>query len=431
MSTIRVCGGRVVTPEGTHEADVVVTDGVIAALEPCGSEPQGRNGQEVDARGCVVLPGGVDPHSHLLSDIAPASISALHGGTTTALTFTAPRADETPAAAYRRAQDEEVPLAAIEIGLHPSIWEPALLTSADRAELAGLGALTIKHFLGYPELRMMTSDRTLYESLRHGSEVGLLTLVHCENGDAIDARVDEAIAAGRTDVRAFVWARHPELEEEAVARTLALARVAGAAVYLVHISTAGSLDLVRAARAQGQQVWAEACTHHLLLDESVYDRPDAERFLVVPPLRPRRDVDALWRAVADGTIDTVGSDHAQVAYQPPFPPDDFRGLPYGFPGAELRVPLVLSEGARRGVALERLVDVLATAPARIFGLEPRKGAIAPGADADLVLWDPEPGWTVHADELHDGLGVSPFEGLQVTGRIRQVVRAGRIEPGIE
>lgn len=420
---LRICGGRVVTPDGVREADVIVADGRIVSLEPASTPGTG----DVDARGCAVLPGGVDPHSHLLADIAPASVSALHGGTTTALTFTAPRPGETPAAAYRRALDELVPLAAVEIGLHPSIWEPDLLTAADREELARLGARTIKHFLGYPELGMMTSDRTLYESLRQGSEIGLLTLVHCENGGAIDARVEEAIAGGNTDVRAFVRARDPELEEEAVARTLALARVAGAPVYLVHVSTAGSLDLVRAARAQGQQVRAEACTHHLLLDESVYDRPDAERFLVVPPLRPRRDVDALWDAVADGTIDTVGSDHAQVPYQPPFPPDDFRGLPYGFPGAELRVPLVLSEGARRGIPLDRLVDVLATAPARIFGLHPRKGAIAPGADADLVLWDPEPGWTVRAAELHDGLGLSPFEGLQVTGRIRQVMRAGRIE----
>jgi dihydropyrimidinase len=325
MSAFRIHGGRVVTTDGTREMDVVVADGAIVAVEP----PAGDG--DLDARGCFILPGGVDPHSHLLADIEPASVSALRGGTTTALTFTAPRPGETPAAAYRRALDEDVPRAAIEIGLHPSIWEPDSLAAADRDELAALGACTIKHFLGYPELGMMTSDRTLYESLRHGSEVGLLTLVHCENGAAIDARVDEAIARGRTDMRAFVWARHPGLEEEAVARTIALAGVAGAPVYLVHVSTAGSLDLVRQARARGQQVWAEACTHHLLLDESVYDRPDAERFLVVPPLRSHRDVDALWRAVADGTIDTIGSDHAQAAFHPPFPPDDFRGLPYRAP----------------------------------------------------------------------------------------------------
>jgi dihydropyrimidinase len=421
VSTLRIYGGRVVTPECVREGDVVVDDGLIAAVEP----PSGEG--DLDARGAFVLPGGVDPHSHLLSDIEPATVSALRGGTTTAFSFTAPRPGETPATAFRRARDEIVPLAAIEVDLHPSIWEPDLLTTADREELAEAGARTIKHFLGYPELGMMTSDRTLYESLQLGSELGLLTLVHCENGGAIDARVDEAIAAGRTDVRAFVWARDPELEVEAVTRTLALAHVAGAPVYLVHLSTAGSLDLVRAARDRGQRIWTEACTHHLVLDEAVYDRADAERFLVVPPLRPSHDVDALWAGVADGTIDTIGSDHAQVAYQPPFPPGDFRGLPYGFPGAELRLPLVLSEGARRGVPLERLVAALASAPARIFGLRPRKGAIAPGADADLVLWDPEPVWTVRAAALHDGLAASPFDGLQVTGAIRQVVRAGRIE----
>jgi dihydropyrimidinase len=421
VSELRIAGARVVTPDGVRDADVVIADGRIASLEPSSGEG------DVDARGCVVLPGGIDPHSHLLADIGPASTSALRGGTTTALSFTAPRSGETPAEAYRRARDELVPLAAIEIGLHPSIWEPDRLTGSDREELARLGARTIKHFLGYPELGMMTSDRTLYESLRHGSELGLLTLVHCENGDATDARVDDAIASGRTGVDGFVWARHPGLEEEAVARTLALARVAAAPVYLVHLSTSGSVELVRTARARGQRVFAEACTHHLLLDDRAYERDDAERLLTVPPLRAKDDVDALWAAVADGTIDTIGSDHAQAPFHPPFPPGDFRSLPYGFPGVELRVPLVLAEGARRGVPIERLADALAAAPARIFGLHLRKGVVAPGADADLVVWDPEPEWTVRASELHDGLGISPFDGLRVKGRLREVLLRGGIE----
>jgi dihydropyrimidinase len=363
---------------------------------------------DVDARGCVVLPGGVDPHAHPLADIAAATAAAARGGTTTVLAFTAPRPGESPADAYVRARDELVPQAVVDVQLHPAIWEPERLDRAELERLRGVGARSVKLFTAFPELGMVASDRKLYETLRDASRLGMLVMVHCEVSGAIDALVDEALAAGRTDARAFAETRPPLVEEEQVARVLGLARLAAAPVYLVHLSTAGSLDLVRAARRRGQTVWAEACTHYLVLDESRYDRPDAERFLVAPPLRSQADVEALWEGIADGTIDTIGSDHAEAQYRPDVPPGDFRSLPYGFRGIEVRVPLVLSEGARRGVPFERLGDLLAGAPARAFGLAPD--------DADAILWDPEPEWTIR-----DG---SPFDGLAVTGRIRHVSRGG-------
>jgi dihydropyrimidinase len=414
---VRIAGGLVVTPAGPREADVVVADGRIASVEPASSAG------DLDARGCVVLPGGVDPHVHALSDVVPATVSALHGGTTTVLSFTAPEPGESPAAAYRRAAEQLVPQAATDVRLHPAIWEPDRLTRADLEELRALGATSVKLFLAYPELGMAASDRTLYETLHDAARLGLLVQVHCENAGANEARVDEALAEGGTDARAFVWTRPPGVEEEAVARTLALARLAGAPVYLVHLSTAGSLDLVRAARARDQVVWAEACTHHLVLDESRYEGDDAERFLIVPPLRARADVEALWAAVADGTIDAIGSDHAQVAYRPDVPAGDFRSLPYGFPGVEVRLALVLSEGIRRGIAYERLAALLSSGPARAFGVA-GKGAIEPGADADFVVWDPHEQWTIEPSELHDGRPDTPYAGLSVHGRIRHVLRGG-------
>lgn len=407
---MRIYGGLVVTDAGPREADVVVADGRIAAIEPPTA------GGDLDARGCVVLPGGVDPHTHPLSDLAAASAAAAHGGTTTVFGFTAPRPGESPAAAWRRAVREQLPQATVDVALHPAIWEPDRLTRSDLEELSALGASSLKLYLAFPELGMMASDRTLYETLRASVELGLLVMVHCENGGAIEARVEEQLALGATGVDGFVAARPPGVEEEAVSRTLALARLAEAPVYLVHLSTAGSLDLVREARGRGQTVVAEACAHHLLLDESCYQRPDPGRWLVVPPLRPRRHVEALWDAVLDGTLDTIGSDHAQAAYRPSFRGDDFRSLPYGFSGIETRVPLVLSEGARRGVPLERLASLLATTPARSFGREDA-GAIVPGAAADLIVWDPSARWTVDA---------SPYDGLDVTGRIRTVLRGGRV-----
>jgi dihydropyrimidinase len=230
----------------------------------------------------------------------------------------------------------------------------------------------------------------------------MLVKVHCESSGAIDALVDEQLAAGNTGVAGFVASRPPLVEEEGVARTLAYAELARAPVYLVHLTTARSLELVREARARGQRVWAEVTTHHLLLDESRYDRPDAEELVVVPPLRPRTDVEALWDGIADGTVDTIGSDHSQVRYVPDAPPGDFRSLAYGFSGIGARVPVVLSEGVRRGVPLERLADLLAWASARAFG----------GAADDLIVWDPEGTTTLS----------HPF--VDVRGSVRAACRVG-------
>jgi len=419
---MRICGGLVVTGTGSREADVVIAGGRIAAIEPPTA------GGELDARGCVVLPGGVDPHTHPLSGVVPASTAAGHGGTTTVFGFTAPRPGEPPGAAWRRAVRDDLPQSAVDLALHPAIWEPDRLTRSDLEELSALGASSVKLYLAYPELGMIASDRTLYETLRASVELGLLVLVHCENGGAIEARAEEQLARGATGIGGFLAARAPGVEEEAVARTLALARLAEAPVYLVHLSSAGSLDLVREARARGQTVIAEACAHHLLLDESCYERPDPGRWLIVPPLRSRLDVEALWDAVHDGTLDTIGSDHAQVAYQPSVGGDDFRALPYGYPGIETRVPLVLSEGARRGVPLERLASLLATAPARAFRRE-EIGAISAGAAADLLVWDPSTLWTVDPSRLHGGHAWTPYDGIEVTGGIRSVIRNGAVLHG--
>jgi dihydropyrimidinase len=423
---MRIAGGVVVTPEGTRAADVIVEGERIAGVAQAG-EGEGRT---VDAGGCVVLPGGVDPHTHLLAGVGPATRSALQGGTTTALSFTAPQPGERPAEALVRARDDLLRPAAIDVALHASIWEPERLGAHDLVELVALGATGVKLFLAYPELGMMASDQCLYETLRDASQIGLPVLVHCENGGAIEALVEEYLAAGRREASCFAETRPVEVEEEAVHRTLALAALARAPVYLVHVSTAGALALVRERRAAGQAVVAESCTHHLALDDGLYERPDAARFLSAPPLRPRAHVEALWEGVRDGTLDTVGSDHAQARFHPDErTPGDFTGIPYGLPGVEARLPLLLSLGRECGLPLERLVELGCAGPAKAFGLYPHKGAIRPGADADLVLWDPDAEWTIHAGALHDGLEDTPYAGIRVRGRVRTVFLRG--EPVVE
>jgi dihydropyrimidinase len=416
-------GGLVVTPAGILPTDVVVAGERVDGLGPRNE----RGGEVFDAAGCYVLPGGVDPHTHLLADVASATRSAAFGGTTTAVCFTNPRPGESDADAVIRGRGEVERLADIDVALHAIIGEPDRFTTRHMEQVRAQGARALKLFLAFPDQGLMASDGCLYEVLREATRLGLLVRVHCENGSVIQALVGEYLARGRQQPAYFARSRPPEVEEEAIARTLAIARLANAAVYITHISTAGGIRLVQAARANGQVVLAEVCLHHLLLDANLSRGKRAERFLVAPPLRAQEHLDALWPALANGTVDTLGSDHSQLRYQPPAKdPADFTTLAYGFAGIELRLPLMLSEGLRRGLPIERIAELTATRPAQVFGLFPRKGAIMPGADADLVVWDPRPEWRVRPSALHDGLGNSVYAGMKVRGAIRFVFLRGEL-----
>jgi dihydropyrimidinase len=417
-----IAGGEIVTPSGQVEGDLVVRDGRIAEIAP------GRGGRagSFDARGCVVIPGGVDPHAHALTDIGAASRAAAHGGTTTILTFTLPTEGEPPEQAFRRARDTLVAKSAVDTGIHASYFDPEAVSVRLLEALRADGVCGLQVFLAFPDLGLMFDDGRLYEMLRDATARGLPVQVQCENGALVDALTRELVAAGKTAARFYPRSRPAAVESEAVARTLAIAALAGAPVYLVHLSVASALAMTRTARANGASVTVEACTHHLILDEGAYDRPDAHRFIVGPPLRPRDDVDALWEAISDGTVATVGSDHAHLAPDPPTPATPFVDMPMGLPGIELRVPLVLSEGLRRDIPLGTLTDVLAAGPARAFGIYPRKGALAPGADADVVVWDPSARTVVRGADLHDGVGHSPYEGRRIDGGVRLTVSGGRV-----
>jgi len=414
-------GGRVVTPGGVLRTDIEVAGERVAALGARG----GRHADVIDAKGCYVLPGGIDPHTHLLADVAAGTRSAAFGGTTTALCFTNPRRGESAPNAVIRARRQVEGHAAIDVDLHAIIGNPGRVTTADLEHLKRLHVRAVKLFLAFPEQGLMATDGCLYEVLRASARLGFLLKVHCENGSVIEALVADFLARGRRGPAYFAYSRPPDVEDEAIGRTLSIARLAGAPVYITHMTTSGGIERLRAARAGGQVAHSEVCLHHLLLDASLYRGRRAARFLVAPPLRARKHVDALWSAVADGTVDTIASDHSQLRYQPP-PSDDFTGLPYGFAGVELRLPLLLSEGLRRGIPIERIAHLASTRPAQVFGLFPRKGVIRAGADADLVVWDPRPQWKVKASELHDGVGASPYAGMTVQGAIRFVFSRGRL-----
>lgn len=417
-----VVGGTVVTAAGSREADVIITDGRVAAL----AEPGAATGAGVlDAAGCWVLPGGVDPHTHAMSGLAAATAAAVSGGTTTVLSFTNPEPGESDLECLQRRRAEVVAgQAAADVGLHAALFDPERVTASDLARMRQAGVAAIKVYLAYPEFGIMCSPRVLLRLMTGARQAGLITAVHAENGDLVEELIDAALAAGRRGPRLFADTRPAEVEQEAVALTLAAGSLAGAASYLVHLSTGQALDQVRLARTRpGPPVTAEVCLHHLLLDDGHYDGADAERYLVSPPLRDAAQVEAMWAGIADGTVDAVGSDHCQVR-SPTMGALAAAGEQheFGLAGIGARLPVLLSEGLARGVPPARLVQLACEAPARTFGHYPRKGTLALGSDADLVVFDPAGETVLDADGPAAG---SVYQGRRLRGSIRAVLLGGR------
>lgn len=420
-----VRGGTVVAGGTRTRADVLIEDGRIAAV---GEIDPPRGVRQFDAGGCLVLPGAVDVHTHVFGRIAEDTTSALHGGTTTIVSFNPDARGERPAETARRMIADEIPNAAIDVGIHGVVWEPGSYRRGDMHDLAELGVTSVKLWLAYRELGIMADDAQTFAVMREAADEGVLVQAHCENGYLAAALKEEFAAAGRTGLAHHGEARPPLLEAEAIHRFLAIARLAGADSYVVHVSGAAALEEIRRARAGGQQVYAEACPHHLAFDESVYDTEDAPRYLMTPPLRTATDRQELWEALVSGELDTYASDHSHMPLAEKVAGgDDFTLVEPGVPGVEARLAVGFTLGVEAGLmSPERLVEAACTAPARIFGLHPRKGAIVPGGDGDVVVWDPTVQWTLTRDRLHDGLDYSPYEGTVMQGAPRAVVVAGEV-----
>lgn len=425
MSSLTISGGTVITPAGGVRADLEVIDGRIHSL----TEPKTPSfgARQIDASGCFVLPGGVDPHTHVMGDIDAATRAAALGGTTTVLSFTNPASGENAVDCLLRRERELAAAApAVDVGLHAMLYEPDRVRTEELQAISDGGACGVKVFLAYPELGIMWSERGLFELMTAAAPLGQVVQVHCEEGELIDGLVDQALHAGSKGPRVFADTRPPEAESSAVARTLATAAVTGASCYLTHLSCASSISQVRLARhAKTARLRAEVCLHHLLLDSTRYELKDAERYLVAPPLRSLEDCEQLWAALADGTVDTLGSDHSQTRSETVAEiSSSGHGYSYGLAGIGARLPLALSRGLARGLSIERLVHLLSTGPALAFGLHPRKGSIAPGSDADIVIWDPGPTTTLGTYSFDDGTGDSVYDGEPLVGQVRDVLVRG-------
>jgi dihydropyrimidinase len=408
VTALRITGGRVVAPAGVLDgADVLVEDGRVAAV---GETSAGV--RELDARGCYVLPGGLDPHAHVYEGLDAAPRAALRSGTTTVEAYAPPGPSE-------RVEDACARWRALATGsacrIEPlaTVYEPATLDEASFAALAAQGVRGIKLFLAYRELGIDADDELLLRALIWGREHGVVPRLHCENAGAIHVLRERLRAAGDLGVGAHPRSRPPLVEEEAIRRVLDLARLAEAPVYIVHVSTAGGVQAIRLARAESLDVTGETCPQYLLLDEAVYDGPLAPMGVISPPLRPRAHVEAVWRGVLDGTLSSVGSDHSHRGSRASSPFDE---LVSGGPGVAARMPLVLTASLHDA----RLPIELAT---RILcgGL-----AVEAGLPADLLVWDPQPAWTLSPATLGEGLDATLWDGTRVRGRPRAVLLNGEV-----
>ncbi len=426
-----------VTAATTTTADVAVLDGRIAAI--AADIPIHAAARSIDARGLLVLPGVVDAHTHvrLPSDTMPDrffqdSVGAAFGGTTTFLAFDNPgtgisaAAQRTLRAGIREWLAATAGESAVDIGLSAVITAQQDRPEADLAFAIDEGVATFKCFLVYD---FGVSEERLRSLLSATHAAGGLLQVHGEDRAMLDAGIARELSAGRTQPRWHAASRPPHVEATGTRRAIDIAAQVGAPVFFVHVSSAAAAAEIARARRHGQPVSAETCPQYLSLDESCYDRPDEEaiRYVISPPLRAPADVEALWEALRDGRLDLVATDHVpdRMAEEKRWLGQPFDRISNGSPGIETLLPVVYGRGVAEGrLTIERAVDLLATTPARLFGL-PRKGALEVGRDADIVLLDPAGRTLVRAADQHHSSDFTLFEGQDLPGAIRRVILRGR------
>ncbi len=444
MATVLIKNGRIVTAVDDYTADILVQDGRVHTI---GREIAVGNDVEVhDAAGLLVFPGGVDVHTHLdwefgvaktVDTFGSGTTAAAFGGTTTVVDFCNQTRGESPLTGledwHKRAAS-----AAVDVGAHMIMLDINAQALADMETLVKReGVTSFKLFMAYPGV-LMLDDGDLFKAMRVAGGNGAMTCVHAENGGVIKVLVEEAVAAGRTAPKYHSLTRPTSMEGEATHRAIRLAELAEAPLYIVHLSAAEALAAVTEARDRDIMVHAETCPHYLFLTDEEYDRPEFEgaKFVMTPPLRTHSHQTALWRGLRTDDLQVISTDHCPfcfnerphgMLFSKQQGKDDFSKIPNGAPGLETRLPLIFDGGVgKHGMTLNRFVELVSTAPAKLFGLSPRKGTIAVGSDADIVLFDPKETWTIKAAEQHSRIDYSLFEGRSVTGRVRKVFSRGRL-----
>lgn len=435
--SVLIRGGQVVNADQTERADVYCEGGTIKAVGPDLEAPAGA--QVIDAGGAYVIPGGIDPHTHMQlpfmgtvasEDFFTGTAAGLAGGTTLIIDFVIPAPDQLPLDAWAQWTDWA------QKACGDYTFHVAVTSWSDRVE-EQMGVLarehgvnSFKHFMAYKNA-IMVEDDVLLQSFRRCLELGAIPTVHAENGDVVFLLQKALLNAGITGPEAHPLSRPPEVESEAAHRAITIAQMVGSPLYVVHVSAKETVEAIGRARATGQRVFGEILAQHLLIDDSVYRTGDWEhsaRHVMSPPFRPKAHQDALWAALASGTCQTTATDHCCFNIEQKLAgKDNFTMIPNGTPGIEDRMAVLWSEGVRKGrLTPQEFVAVTSANCAQIFNIYPRRGRIAPGADAAISVWDPAGTRTISARTHHQRVDTNVFEGLEVTGINAVTISDGKV-----
>jgi dihydropyrimidinase len=429
--------GSVVTATDTYVADVAITNGKIAAV---GANLPTQNATEIlDASNKLVMPGGIDVHTHLdmpfggttsADDFETGTRAAAFGGTTTLIDFAIQYKGQPLRQAFDTWMSKASSKAVCDYAFHCIVTDISGGQLAEMNDLVHEGVTSFKLFMAYPGIFML-DDGSIFKALQTTAKNGGMVCMHAENGSAIDVIVQQALAEGKKAPKYHALTRPTTAEAEATGRAIALAEMAGAPIYIVHLSCNEALEKVREARDRGLPVYAETCPQYLYLSIENFDAPGFEgaKYVFTPPLREKWHQEKLWNGLKCDHLQVVSTDHCPFCFkeQKELGRDDFTKIPNGGPGVEHRMSLIYSGGVASGrFSANRFVELVSTTPAKLFGLYPRKGTIAAGSDADLVIFDPERKHTISAKTHHMRVDYSMFEGIQVTGMPEVVLSRGKV-----
>lgn len=433
--SVLIKNGRIITAIDDYTADIFIDGETVSAI---GRSLPMKADRTIDAAGKLVIPGGIDPHVHMelpfggtvsSDDFKTGTIAAAFGGTTTIIDFAIQSKGMTMTQAHEAWIAKSEGKCAIDYGWHMAITK---FENADRAEMKKLydaGVTTFKIFLAYPNV-LMIDQPTVYRVMKNAGELGGLTLVHAENGEAIEERIRILVAEGKNEPKYHAVSRPPIMQADGVARAVKVAEFATAPVFIVHVSCESAMMEIVRSRDDGNPAYGETCTQYLFLDESYYDKPNFEgaKYVFTPPLVPKENIEPLWKGLKLGYLQEVSTDHCPFFFkgQKELGKETFTKIPNGGPGVEDRLSMTFHGAMQRGFSLNKFVDITSTASAKMFGMFPKKGTIAVGSDADIVIFDPNKERTISAKTHHMNCDYSLFEGWKIKGEPQTVLSRGKV-----
>jgi len=434
MKTTKIRGGRVVLGEHVSRQDVLIKGEKVVAV---GDLSDFKADETVEAEGFLVLPGGVDTHVHFndvfmntmsVHDYYTGTLAAAYGGTTSVIDFSNQAPGATLMSTLTTKREEAAGLALVDWGVHPVITQPTEEILAEIPEIVAAGAPTVKCYMTYRQEGLLIEEPELRRILAALRNDGGMLLVHAEDNTMAEAGIARCLKNHQFAPFYHSASKPPEVENRAIERCIQMVRDVGGRLFIVHLTTQEGVGLVGAARGEGLDVLAETCTHYLVYTENVLRREDGLKWICSPPIRDQAAQDKLWEGLKDGRLVQVTSDDAAYSWEATqYGKDRFDLCPNGMPGIEPRFTLLYSEGVAKGrISLPRFVELVATNPARIFGLYPQKGTLQPGADADIVLFDPGKKWVMGQVNSHSCNDWHAYEGIEVTGKIQKVFSRGEL-----